>query len=705
MDDEPPRLYTTDMKHRRSAADRPDTGHLATLHALVETILPHLDVPERQQLVRRTAERIERAPAAIRADLLRALAVLDSRPGALLVTGRLQRFSRQARPRRHGSFDRWSRSAIPAARAVHQALRRLVMSTWYVMEDSRRDAGVEAPLHSRAPRFAWEGPLGGEPTRDEEPVARRPDPSGTVPGAWPDQRSVPPAVVARAQVNGDRRLTADVVVIGSGAGGAVAACRFAEAGREVVILEEGPYLHAPDFTEDEGALMARLFADQAMRTTVDGAVSLLQGGAVGGGSTVNWMLMLRPPGHVLDEWSRHDPGMADLVAGLAPHLDRVEAEVHARLVPDDAHSPSNRALLTGARALGWRARAAMINARGCVRAGTCTLGCRYDAKQSVLLSYLPRALEAGATLHEGATVVRLEVAERGGGGPTPPMKRVHAVVRDERSGNARGRLVVDAPIVVLAAGAVGTPAILQRSGLGGGGVGRYLRLHPTTAVMAQYDAETYPLAGIPQSALCDEFLQRDANGYGFWIECPGLLPGLAAASLPGFGTAHLETVRRLRHLVAFIVLVRDGSGSDRSMGSVWVDRRGHTRVRYRLTRHDAENVRAGLESAARLHLAAGARSAMTLHTPPVLVHRADELGAVRAASVAPNRLGLFSAHVNGTCRLGADPATSGCGPTGERHGVPGLYVMDGSLLPTAPGVNPQETIMALASLLAERAIR
>lgn len=560
------------------------------------------------------------------------------------------------------------------------------------------------PLHTRTAAWEWEGPLGGAESLDSEPVARVPRPGLPVPGARPTPRPLPAGVNRGDGVRGEIRLTADVVVIGSGAGGAVAAARLAESGREVVIIEQGDWLQASDFTDDEAELVPRLYADQALRTTIDGSVSLLQGGAVGGGTTVNWMLMLRPSDRVLDEWSRMG------ITGFTPddlglHLDRVEHEVHARMTPVDAHSPSNLALLRGARELGWRASVARINAAGCVRAGTCSLGCRYDAKQGGLLTYLPRALAAGARLLANAEVQRIERIERDQGSATPPRKRVTASVIDPVSQAVLGTIVVDTPIVVLAAGAVGTPVLLEKSGLGGGGVGRYLWLHPTTAVMGRYPEGTYPLAGIPQTALCDEFLHRDGHGHGFWIECPALQPALAAAALPGFGPSHRDAMQQLAHTIAFIVLVRDGSGSDRSMGSVRVDRRGHTRIRYAMTAADRTNARLGTEAAARLHFAAGAKDVLSLHTPPVHVTSAEGVAALRDAPVAPNRSTWFSAHVNGTCRLGSSPATSGVTPDCERHGVRGLYVCDGSLLPTPLGVNPQETIMAMASLMAERLVR
>jgi len=676
-----------------------------TLQSLTRCLLPHLSStdPVLTGFHRHVEEQVSHAPGAIRRDLALALEVLGNRWVMLLLSGRFARFADMTPGTQAATFARWGSSPVPLVRSLHQALRRFVLAAWYARPEGRADTGARPPLHLRSPAVPWEGPLPGHATRDDEPVARAsPDGSG-VPGASPLPRSLPDGVITSAAVAGDMRITTDVVVIGSGAGGAVAATRMAEAGRQVVILESGEYLHAPDFNEVESDMAPRLFADRALRTTVDGAFALLQGGAVGGGTTVNWMLMLRPPESVLDSWARI--GISGLsMKDLTPHLERIEGEVHSRPAPADAHSPSNRAILDGARRLGWRARAGSLNANGCVQAGTCSLGCRYDAKQSALLTWLPRAFAHGARLYANAEVERIEVLERDtpSGGGSAPRKRVTATVRDPQSREVRGMLTVEAPVVILAAGAVGTPVILEKSGLGGGGVGRFLRLHPTTALMGHYPFETYPLAGIPQTALCDEFLTRDEHGFGFWIECPALQAGLAAAALPGFGAEHRALMRQLGNTVALIVLVRDGSGSDRSSGCVWVDRRGFTRIRYRMTAADRRNAHLGIEATARLHLAAGATEVLSLHTPPVRATTERDLDAFRSASVAPNRMTWFSAHVNGTCRLGVNPATSGVTPDAERHGVRGLYVCDGSILPTSLGVNPQETIMALASLISER---
>jgi choline dehydrogenase-like flavoprotein len=593
----------------------------------------------------------------------------------------------------------WETSRIPARRTIFQALRRLVLSTFYADPASYAGIGYRGPLHDRTPALPWEGPAPGV-TADDEPIARAEPriirispPFETEAGdGWMR------GMTEGARLGGDTVVRADVCVVGTGAGGAVAAARLAEAGLDVVILEEGGWWRGEDFTEEEAPMTQRLYAEAGARATDDVSVPMLQGRAVGGGTLVNWMIMLRTRGHVLDEWAAEHGTEGMTAADLAPVFDRIEAETHTRTMPEDAHNPPNRALLDGARALGWSASAARINARGCVRSGFCGLGCRYDAKQGTAAVHIPMALAAGARLLTDVRADRVEVAGRGG---HAPLKRVHGTVLDRATGREAGRVTVEAPVVVLAAGAVGTPAILQRSGMGGGGVGRFLRLHPTTLVGGMYDREMYGGAGVPLSSVCDEFVGEN-GGYGFWIECPPMYPAISAAALPGFGERHRRVMEGSSTMAPFIVLVRDGADRRVSNGGVTVDRRGRVHIRYRLGPAERERIRRGIKAAAQVHFAAGAREVLTLHAAKTVLLSAADVGVIDRRPCGPNQLGVLSAHVNGTCRIGTDPRTSGCTPSGERHGVPGLYVADGSLLPTAPGVNPQETIMALATVIAGR---
>ena len=686
------------------------SSHRAVLEAVARRVVPHAydGTGTPVDVVARIEARLAKAPAERVRDLELALTILGSRAAGLFLSGTMSPFARLSPERQDALLRRWSTSPVTVARTVYQGVRRLVLAVYYTTPESFGETGYLGPLYLRETVYPWEGPLpdDGAPNADE-PVAR-----GAAMRDVPKQSTSPDSTAVRAASTDAARLTADVIVIGSGAGGAVVAARLAELGRDVVLLEEGSLVRADELTECEDDMTARLYAESGMRATDDLSFVLLQGAAVGGGTLVNWMITFRAPDFVLDEWADR-LGITGLSpAELAPVFDRVEREIHAVPVPDDAHSPANRLLLDGARRLGWRAGAGRINARGCVRSGFCGQGCRYGAKQSVERVYVPRALASGARLVPDARVERIELIERDGSASdavrgvrrtTAPRKRVHVTLLDRLTRAPRGTLVAEAPVVILAAGAVGTPVILQRSGFGGGGVGRFLRLHPTTAVAGEWHDDVYAAAGIPQSAVCDEFIRRDDHGYGFWIECAPNHPGLAAVAAPDFGAEHRDVMRRFRRTTNLISLVRDGSDLEQSNGSVMLSRRGRVRIAYRVGTRDRANVVAGVQAAARILLAAGVTGVRTLHTAGGELRDERDVVALAHRAWGPHDLTMFSAHVNGTCRLGTDPRTSGANAAGERHGVRGLYVADGSLLPTGLGVNPQATIMALATVIAERA--
>ena len=630
------------------------------------------------------------------------LRLFGNAAAALVSVQRLVAFHAQSPDTQDRMLTAWAESPLPQARSLFQLLRRLTLVTHYGDKRSHAAIGYRGPLHSRDVAVPWEGPAplsSGDSADDNVPVLRDA-------AAWirdPAPRPLPQGIHTAASIRDGAVIAADVIVVGSGAGGAVAAARLAEAGKRVVILEAGEFVPSDEFTEADGAMTERLCAEGGLRATDDLAVSVVQGATVGGSTTVNWMIMLRTPDHVLDEWTRRFGLDGMRGPQIRAQFERIESEVHARLVPDDAHSPNNRCLLDGAAQLGWRASSAMINARGCVRSGFCGHGCRYDAKQGTQQTYIPRALASGATLYADTQAERIEVLLKGGASSHGiTTKRVTAIVRAPRSAAPARTLTLEAPIVIVSAGAVGTPLLLQRSGMGGGGVGQWLRLHPTTAVIGVHDREMYGATGIPLSTMCDEFIQRDVNGYGFWLECPPLHPAIGAAAIAGFGTAHAAMMRQFPQLSSIIALTRDGSDTNESSGSVTLDGKGRPHIRYALTEADAENMRASIVAAARLSLASGAREVQTLHSTPIVVRTERDLPQILTRSVAANRIGMFSAHVNGTCRIGTDPATSGVTPDGERHGVRGVYVFDGSMIPTGIGVNPQETIMTMSSILAER---
>jgi choline dehydrogenase-like flavoprotein len=636
--------------------------------------------PSLPPIAERVDARLHTLPADKRRQVGQAIRLLASPLGGLLVGSTPRTFASLTPEAQAARLNRWMLSPLGLVRSAAQTVRRLVMAVHYADPTASGAIGYSAPAPGSAQSLEVGTPREGER------------------GAWspmPSSTAVDPLVPTG-------RLSADVVVIGTGAGGSVAAARLAEAGYRVVMLESGHWHRAEDFDNNEARQIERLCADGGLRTTDDAAIALVQGEAVGGSTLVNWMIMLRTPDFVLAGWAAHHGISGMGPSDMAPVFDRIEREVHASAVPDVAHSANNAKLLAGARALGWRAHAGQLNVVGCRRCGCCGIGCRYGAKQSADVTYVPRALAAGATLFTGTRATRIEVLERDVGPlrqGTPPLKRLVATRR-----HANGQVTtlhVEAPLVLCAAGAIETPVLLQQSGMGGDAVGQWLRLHPTTAVYAQYDEEILASSGIPLSTVCDEFLQWQQSDYGFWIETPPMLPSFTAAALPGFGESHARCMAQYRHLGVTIGLTRDGAMRTQSSGRVSVNRRGQRSIHYRLSTEDAARVSASIQAMARLHLAAGAREVGTMHTVPRVVRHERDIASL-AGGIFPNGLALFSAHVNGTCRMGTLRHTSATSPDGERHGVRGVYITDGSVLPTALGVNPQQTIMAVASVLAER---
>lgn len=662
-----------------------------TLSALAEAVVPHAfeDPARGKALVAALIGRIGRLTPRKQRDLGLAISILGARPAAVLAGLPPSRFEKQSLANRTRIVEVWVQSRIPLMRTIVQSLRRLVLLMEYASEPAQREVGYRGAYHSRGPAVAWEGALKGEPS-DAEPVARAPIPDAA-------HRQPAFATPLTALVLDGETLRADAVVIGTGAGGATAAARLAEAGLDVIIVESGELVQGADFDEREGAMFERLYADGGLRTTDDLGVAMVQGVSVGGSTTVNWMIMLRTPDWVLDEWTRLHGAEGMSSAEMQSVFARVEQDLHARLVPDDAHSPNNRIILDGASKLGWSAKSAVINARNCIRTGFCGYGCRSGAKQGTLETYLPRALKAGARLVTQARAERIELVERGG---AFPKKRV--VIRHTPTDGRPRDVAIEAKVVVVAAGAVGTPVLLQQSGLGGGAVGKYLRLHPTTGLLARFDREIYAAGGLPLTTVCDEFHQMDANGYGVWIETPPMHPALAATACPGIGSAHRSRMLDFRNTGTLIVLTRDGADRGHSNGEVRARRDGSVSIRYAMGRLDRAHALAGLEAAAQLHFAAGAKEVISGHARPVILKSPSEIQRLRERPMGPNDIPFFSAHVNGTCRLGRDARTAGTDPHGERFGAPGVFVADGSLLPTAPGVNPQETIYALSTIIAER---
>lgn len=499
-------------------------------------------------------------------------------------------------------------------------------------------------------------------------------------------------IIRGEDLKGPLRESADICIVGSGCGGGASAKSLAERGLKVIVVEEGGHYTSSDFDGTEEAAYQHLYQQRAGQATDDLAVTVLQGRCVGGSSTVNWTTSLRTPEFVLDSWSK-DFAVSGLSAGeLEPYFERVERYLNVHTESDADHSPNNRIILDGARKLGYRAKANGRNTRGCVKAGACGLGCPFEAKLSVDRTYIPDALKAGATVFTRCRAEKIETAGS--------MKVVSGNVLDSTSGRRKADFVIEAPVVVVAASAIQSPVLLLKSGLGdaSGQLGKNLTFHLTSAVIGVFDRQIYAGGGIPQSAMCDEFLNKQGDGGGFWIESVPVYPTLAGLALPGFGTKHRALMRQYPRLGACIVLVKEID----SKGSVSLNDNGRASIHYSVGPRDLQYLKEGLNVAARIQFAAGARSVMSLHARMTEFLSPEEIDSkLRGAEWGPNQISLYSAHPLGTCRMGDDRRRSVVDAHGQVHDVPGLFVIDGSTIPTSLGVNPQVTILAIAEKSAD----
>ena len=336
-------------------------------------------------------------------------------------------------------------------------------------------------------------------------------------------------------VAGAERLRADAVVIGSGAGGAPAALVLAEAGREVVVLEAGPRFEAADFSTDEWEMRTRL---GRVAISSDALQNFYAGACVGGSTVVNDALCWRPPPEVLETW-QVEHGLAALSgSAFAPFVERAWRDIHAEPTPRSLINRNAHRLEVGAHRLGWAGEAMPRNVRGCAGLGRCTLGCPIDAKQSMLVTYVPRAERAGARVLANARVERIRV-EAGA------VRGVEATRLDPATRAPIGRLQLDAPLVCVAAGVLETGALLQRSGIPGRGAtaGAGMQAHSSVYVTARFDEPIHGYFGPTMSWAVTEF--SDVNGRegpGYMLENSAVHPMQTAGVLPGFGADHEDAM-------------------------------------------------------------------------------------------------------------------------------------------------------------------
>jgi choline dehydrogenase-like flavoprotein len=475
---------------------------------------------------------------------------------------------------------------------------------------------------------------------------------------------------------------ADFVVVGSGAGGATAALALAEAGCSVIVVEEGPRVRPEDRGLATAEAFARLFRDRGTQVAMGRSViPILQGRCVGGTTVVNGAIVWRLPE---DAYARAfasiDATDAIRMIDLERCFDRIERDLSVAPASEELLGNNGRLMRKACERLGYRGHAIRRNVKGCRGSAHCLEACPTQQKQSLEVTYLPAAERLGARILSDREVRTIEV--RGG-----------------RATGVRGRDARGEPFsiearrgVVLAASAIQSPCILQRSGLGGAHVGKHFRAHPGTAVTGIYEDDVRIWNGATQSYEVDEF-RLD----GFKMETVSLPLELAGVRMAGIGADFTRAIADYPKMAVWGVQVRaEAEGTVKS-------RNASAAIAFTPTERDMLLFRRGVRTLAEMHFAAGAKRIYPgVHRGPYELTSADDLAKLDDLPLDPRAYSLIAAHLFSTCRMGKDERDSVVGKDFAVHGVRGLWVVDASVFPTNLGVNPQHAIMALAMIAGER---
>ncbi len=521
-------------------------------------------------------------------------------------------------------------------------------------------------------------------------------------------------VIDGTRMTNDITIECDVVIVGSGAGGGTAAEMLTQAGLKVLMIEEGPFKSSSDFRMRERDAYPLLYQESAARQTKDKGITILQGRAVGGSTTVNWTSSFRTPSATLKHWEGVW-GLSDYTdAKLTPWFEKMEARLNIAPWPV-APNENNEILRRGCEKLGIPAAAIRRNVKGCWNLGYCGMGCPTNAKQSMLVTTIPDALDRGMTLIHSARVEKLssrygQITSLVASGMAADSVGVNTVAGPHR-------IFVKAKHYVLAGGAINNPALMLRSRLPDphGTLGKRTFLHPSPVSAAIMDAKVEAYSGAPQTIYSDHFLDTMPHDgpIGFKLEAPPIHPILAGITLQGFGIDHSMWMTRLPHMHVAIALMRDGFHPQSSGGQVAIRSDGSALLDYRISNYVWDGIRHSLLVMAEIQFAAGAKIVMPLHEDAKPYrHWKDAKRAIESMPMQTLRARVASAHVMGGCNMGADARTSVTRGDGRHHQLENLWVFDGSAFPTSIGANPQLSIYAmvarnatkLASLLTKQTV-
>lgn len=495
----------------------------------------------------------------------------------------------------------------------------------------------------------------------------------------------------------------DVVIVGSGAGAGITAELLARAGLDVVIVEEGPLRSSRDFNQKEAEAYPQLYQESAARKTADKAITILQGRCVGGSTTVNWTSSFRTPAATLSHWQQHYALDEHGEAALAPWFEQVERRLNIApwLSPPNTN---NELLRKGAVALGIEAHAIHRNVKACWNLGSCGMGCPTNAKQSMLVTTIPAALDLGARLLTETRAQDFELEQ----GRIVALNCVAVTPNGEPRPERRLRIV--AKHYVVAGGAINSPALLLRSRLPDphGLLGRRTFLHPVVICAAVFDHAVEGWNGAPQTLYSDHFLNvAPIDGpIGFKLEAPPIHPVIFSTTLPGHGPEQADLLRQFAATHSLLALMRDGFHAQSAGGRVRLNPDGSPLLDYPLNDFVMDGARRAFLAMAEIQFAAGARFVLPVHEQaPRCLTWPQAREVIAALPMKPLLTRVVSAHVMGGCGMAGRETLGVVRPDGVHWQVDNLSVHDGSIFPTSIGANPQLSVYGFANRLASGLVR
>ncbi len=493
-----------------------------------------------------------------------------------------------------------------------------------------------------------------------------------------------------------KTLEADVVIVGSGAGGATAAEILSQAGLKVLMLEEGPLKTAANFKDmDESRAFAELYWEAGGRATSDGAIAVLQGRSVGGTTVVNWTSSFRTPPETLQHWAEAHDIKGHSAEEMAPWFELMSQRLGIApwAIPPNAN---NHVLQAGADKLGWEWHVIPRNVKGCLNTGYCGMGCPVNAKQSMLVSTIPGALANGAELIHNLRVRTVDFNQG-------QVTGLSCEALDAAALRPSGvRVSVKAKHYILSGGAINTPALLLRSQAPDphGRVGQRTCIHPVPFTLAVMPEQTNPFYGAPQSIASDHFQWKDgATGpMGYKLEVGPMFPSLSASLFGTTGNALKQDMAQLPHMNAMLALLRDGFVEESRGGQIRIDDAGNPLLDYEMSDYAWDGVKRAYLSMAEAQFAAGATKVKAVHLDsPYYTSWAQARAGIEELSLAKFKVALFTAHLMGGCAMSENEKKGVVNSQGRHHQLENLSIFDGSVFPTSIGANPQLSIYGLTA--------